>query len=144
MPLTSIQTIKKFYNKKDALKAASYFKNQYKKIGQKVTIEIIEAYKVSGSVKKSIGSPRPDDYIIFIKHQTTPVVKKIIQKIKSTIKKTKNIVSKGFKLLVKKQAKPAIMASMHHFNKTEHLQPTYRPKQIAIIAPISLYRRHTA
>lgn len=142
--MESIKIIKKFYGKKDALKAASYFKKQYKQLGKKVTIEIIEAYNVHGSIKKSIGSPRPNDYIIFIKQQTIPVVKKVVQKVKAGIKKTRKIISKVFKSLTKTQPKPTMIVATPYYNKTVHLKPTNVSHGPTIIAPISLYNRHTA
>jgi hypothetical protein len=139
--MTSIKIIKKFYTQKDALKAASYFKNQYKKDGQKVYIEIIEAYKVHSSIKKSIGSPNPNDYIIIIKRQQPNTIKQVAQKV---VKKVKMIVSKVIKPFSKLQQKPVIQIPAASFTKNYNLSPAASLNILPIIVPFSLYNRHTA
>lgn len=129
--MNSIKIIQKFYNKKDALKAASYFKNQYKKDGHKVTIEIIEAYKVHPSIKNKIGSPRPDDFMILIKKISTPIIKNFFTKVKTTL----------FKIIKRKplaNPKPIMKIATKNYSLTMPLVPTYNINIVPLILPFSL------
>jgi hypothetical protein len=129
--MDTIKIIQKFFNKKDALKAASYQKELAKKSNQKISIEIIEAYKIHSSVKNKIGNPRPDDFIIIIKRQTTSIIKKAIKKIKTIIKSIFN---------PKPQTKPIpfMEVSTPSYYSKVLLAPNNRPNIIPIVAPFSL------
>ncbi len=137
--MDSIKIIKKFYTQKDSLKAASYFKDRYKKDGQKVTIEIIEAYKVNSSIKKSIGSPRPDDFIILIKYNTPSIGQKIIKKAKTIIKKTKTIIKSIFKPKPINNPIPFMEIKTPNYTSKVSLQIAYNPNVIPLIVSFSLY-----
>lgn len=138
--MKSIKIIKQFFTQKDALKAARYQKDLAKKAGQKVSIEIIEAHKVHSTVKKSIGSPRPNDFIIIIKRQQPNTIKKVVQKV---IKKTKMIISKVFRP-IRRQSKPSIQVATLHTIKFVSLKPAASLNTLPIIVPFSLYSRYTA
>jgi polyphosphate kinase len=136
--MRTIKFIKKFFSKKDVLKAASYFKEQYKKNGQKIIVEIIAAYKIQSSIKRSIGSPRPDDFIIIIKHQEPGIIKKAIQKI---TKKVTTIVKQVLKPKPVATGKAFMEVNATNYTTRVYLNPSYDSNVIPLIAPIILSSR---
>jgi hypothetical protein len=132
--MNSIKIIKKFYSKKEALKAARYQKDLAKKSKEKVSIEIIEAYKVHSSIKSKIGSPGPDDFIIIIKRHTTSIIKKITKKVKM-------IVQKVFKPKLAAVLKRFMEVKTPTYTSKVFLSAAYNPNVIPLIVPFSLCSR---
>lgn len=134
MEKVKIKIIKKFYSKKDAIKAARYQKDLAKKSNEKVSIEIIEAHKIHSSIKSKIGSPRPDDFIIIIKRQATSIIKKAAKKVKTIIKSI-------FKPKPQAKPMPFMEISTPSYYSKVVLPSKSDSNTISIIAPLSLCSR---
>ncbi len=135
--MVTIKILPKYFTKVEATKAASYHKNLSKLNNQKITIEIIEAYKIyshsNWSQKHKLGNPKPNQFMVIIKY-IAPT-----QPIKASKPKTKSVSKPN----TKKDSKPFMELKTQFIYKKVYLTPsipTIQPNTIIIPFPSKYYR----